>query len=91
MRALVQSMVQTSRADLLALQARIEQRDLPAISDLAHRIKGPAQMIAASTIVECCEALERESRSETPSFDTVEDSFRQLREALQALESSVGN
>ncbi|MGE8065273.1 ATP-binding protein [Pseudomonas sp. NPDC089569] len=85
MRALVHSLVQTSEGDLEALQSAIEKGDLPAIADLAHRIKGPARMIAAQSIVDCCEALERESHAPSPRPDTFDENLRRLRVELQGL------
>jgi two-component system, NarL family, sensor histidine kinase EvgS len=49
----------TSNAeDLARLQDFYRQRDRMGLRDLAHRIKGGAQMVKAQRLVRCCEQLE---------------------------------
>lgn len=44
--------------DLKLLTELDHSRDITAISDLAHRVKGGAQVINMQSLIECCEAVE---------------------------------
>ncbi|WP_421535092.1 transporter substrate-binding domain-containing protein [Pseudomonas marginalis] len=69
---------------LLKLYAR---RDLPGLSDLAHRIKGGVRIIKANKVIAACEWLElacacREPGEVTAAVDALQQAMEFLRAAL---------
>lgn len=58
------------------------------LQDLAHRIKGGAQMVRAQSLVACCERLEQACRQDdVPLIDAAVD---QLQQAMIRLDHSLG-
>ncbi|RON07337.1 hybrid sensor histidine kinase/response regulator [Pseudomonas brassicacearum] len=55
---LLADLASSNAEDLARLQDFYRQRDRMGLRDLAHRIKGGAQMVKAQRLVRCCEQLE---------------------------------
>jgi len=58
------------------------------LKDLAHRIKGGAQMVRAQNLVECCERLEQVCRQDDALL--IDAAVDQLQQAMTRLDHSLG-
>nr|WP_256675810.1 transporter substrate-binding domain-containing protein [Pseudomonas sp. R5(2019)] len=76
---LLKEIARSNQEEQHALLALTQALDLPALAELAHRIKGGAQMLKAKTIVAQCDALELACRAGLPKAD-----IENMSQALQA-------
>jgi two-component system sensor histidine kinase EvgS len=82
---LLQSMIQTTRADIVTLQSMIDEQNIQGIIDTIHRIKGAARMISAGELIESCERMEKESKSVRPEMTTLDTELRCISQAVERL------
>jgi two-component system sensor histidine kinase EvgS len=85
-RALLEELARSLAADLAELAMLRQSLDSTGLRDLAHRIKGGAQIVHAHPLLDCCHALEEAlPGSETHLLGPME----QLDAALQALAQAI--
>lgn len=56
-KSLLRDLTRSNEEDLLRLVKLFSQNDIVGLADLAHRIKGGAQIIKAKRLIQCCEQL----------------------------------
>jgi two-component system sensor histidine kinase EvgS len=69
---------------LISLQKAIEEKDLNAVKDFAHKIKGAARIIDAKRLVAVCEKLE-----DPINTKRIDQYAIQLSIAISSLEQEV--
>jgi len=81
---LLHDLAVANRDDRQRLLLEHASANYPGLKDLAHRIKGGAQMVRAQALVACCEQLERAcSQGDAALIDAAVD---QLQQAMTRLE-----
>ena len=87
-RRLLSQLLDSSREDRQALSELDPHHQRPELQAMAHRIKGAARIIYATSLVEACEALEHAC---TPASATrhVSDCQQQLVSIMRALEEQL--
>ena len=84
---LLRDVVATNREDRVRLLQAHAAQNYPGLQDLAHRIKGGAQMVRAQALVACCEHLERAcGEGDARLIDAAVD---QLQHAMLRLDHSL--
>jgi two-component system sensor histidine kinase EvgS len=84
---LLRDVVATNREDRARLLQAHAAQNYPGLQDLAHRIKGGAQMVRAQALVACCEHLERAcGEGDARLIDAAVD---QLQHAMLRLDQSL--
>jgi two-component system sensor histidine kinase EvgS len=84
---LLRDVVATNREDRARLLQAHAAQNYPGLQDLAHRIKGGAQMVRAQALVACCENLERAcGEGDARLIDAAVD---QLQHAMLRLDQSL--
>ncbi|WP_160109276.1 transporter substrate-binding domain-containing protein [Pseudomonas izuensis] len=84
---LLSDLAVTNRDDRERLLQAHARGDYHGLQDLAHRIKGGAQMVRAQNLVECCEQLEHAcGRGDASLIDAAVD---QLHQAMTRLDHSL--
>ncbi|SFH12419.1 two-component system, NarL family, sensor histidine kinase EvgS [Pseudomonas sp. NFACC45] len=88
---LLRELVNSNADDQAQLMRLLARQDLPALADLAHRVKGGALMIRAQRLIAACEALESACRGgDRPLLGAAVDDVRQAMEHLtERLETYV--
>lgn len=88
-RALLEQLARSAYEDRLLLNEAAETSKLETLADVAHRIKGAARIIHASTLIDACESLELACTENDTSLAIrrAHDVERRLRELEQALRS----
>lgn len=83
LRELLKALVDSNANDQTHLLPFLARGDRPGLADLAHRVKGGAQMVQAQRLIVACETLEEACRSADASLlaDAVED----VRQAMEQL------
>ena len=75
---LLAQLLHSNHEDRLALARLTPEKDRRKTRDLAHRIKGAARIITASSVVDACDALELACDPDTP-----DEQFRTCRQAVE--------
>ncbi|WP_338474505.1 transporter substrate-binding domain-containing protein [Pseudomonas sp. MS646] len=83
LRQLLRELLSSHVEDQARLLRLSDQRDLPGLADLAHRIKGGARMINAQPLIDACEALESACRAADRS--TLAPAVEDLRVVMEQL------
>lgn len=86
---LLHDVMATNREDRAHLSEAHLTHDYPGLQNLAHRIKGGAQMIRAQALVACCEELERACGEGCASL--IDAAVDQLQQAMLRLDRSLEN
>lgn len=91
---LIEQLRKSNIEDLQLLTELAYTQDMRGISELAHRVKGGAQMIRRSDLVSCCEAVEKACQTQDAErlYDTVatlEQSMRSLKRSLETFSPKV--
>lgn len=84
---LLRDLLLSNRSDREELLKAHASGDESGLCTLAHRIKGGALMVRASSLIECCEALERacgDGRAER-----IDDAVDQLQQAMARLDQQL--
>lgn len=84
---LLRDVVATNRDDRARLLQAHGTGNYPDLRDLAHRIKGGAQMVRAQALVACCEQLERACAEGRASL--IDVAVEQLQQAMTRLDRSL--
>jgi len=84
---LLHDLAVTNRTDREQLLRISSSADYPALGDLAHRIKGGAQMVRAQNLVDCCEQLEQACSQGDASL--IAAAVDQLHQAMTRLDQSL--
>ncbi|WP_431761080.1 transporter substrate-binding domain-containing protein [Pseudomonas sp.] len=85
---LLRDVVATNRDDREHLLREHANGNHHGLQDLAHRIKGGAQMVRAQALVACCEQLEGACRAGNASL--IDVAVDQLQQAMLRLDHSLG-
>lgn len=85
---LLHDLMLTNREDRERLLQAHASGERHGLQELAHRIKGGAQMVRALNLVECCERLEHACRQDDSSL--IDAAVDQLRQAMTRLDHSLG-
>lgn len=90
-KSLLRDLTRSNEEDQLRLIKLFGQNDLVGLADLAHRIKGGAQIIKAKRLIRCCEQLQEDCNGLDGVRITLSvDAVHQAMDALAAvLESCV--
>ncbi|MBZ9783229.1 transporter substrate-binding domain-containing protein [Pseudomonas sp. REP124] len=86
---LLHDLAVTNREDRERLLQVHASGDRHAVQDLAHRIKGGAQMVQAQNLVDCCERLEQACRDDDAIL--IDAAVDQLQQAMTRLDHSLGS
>lgn len=91
-RHLLSTLALSLEDDMSKLVVSFTQRDLPALCDIAHRVKSGARVIRAHRLAQCCENLEQAClRSNTDGLaqqvDEMHDAMEQTLEIIDAYEA----
>jgi signal transduction histidine kinase/CheY-like chemotaxis protein/HPt (histidine-containing phosphotransfer) domain-containing protein len=78
--------VAATKADLLALQDSLRQKDKPGIVRQSHRIKGSAAMVGAHDLADKATRLEASANTETAEWETILEHLIGIQEALKELD-----
>jgi two-component system sensor histidine kinase EvgS len=84
---LLRDVVTTNRDDRARLLQAHVTHNYPLLQDLAHRIKGGAQMVRAQVLVACCEQLERACGEGSAAL--IDAAVDQLQQAMLRLDKSL--
>jgi two-component system sensor histidine kinase EvgS len=84
---LLRDLAVTNRDDRERLLQEHAHENYHGLQDLAHRIKGGAQMVRARSLVECCEQLERACGEGDASL--IDAAVDQLQQAMTRLDESL--
>jgi two-component system sensor histidine kinase EvgS len=84
---LLRKLAESNREDRESLLHAQANDNLPALKDLAHRIKGGARIVGARHLIECCEQLER--ACSLASAALIDEAVDQLQHAMQRLDQSL--
>ncbi|WP_166219904.1 ATP-binding protein [Pseudomonas atagonensis] len=84
---LLKEMLNSLHSDLLQLDELRSKPDQAALCDLAHRIKGGAQMVGAARVISACSDLEQACREAKTS--DVQTAISVLFEAMHGLEQRL--
>jgi two-component system sensor histidine kinase/response regulator len=89
---LITLFLRDSATRLTGIRAAIARRDLPAIADVAHQLKGSAGVLAATRFHDAASDLEQAARRGQPDAATLDDllgrvsqAFDEVRDALARL------
>ncbi|SEN07688.1 two-component system, NarL family, sensor histidine kinase EvgS [Pseudomonas sp. ok272] len=85
---LLTELLNSNRLDLEELLALPLDGNRQDFIDLAHKIKGAARIVAASRLMDSCEALERMCHERLPQ-DQLETRRHAIQQAIQALEQAL--
>lgn len=84
-RKVIERFQRVNRVDVERLLQAFEQRDMPAIAHLAHRIKGACGFIGATGLAAVCAMLEQAGRTgDEPALDWLMETFQSELEQLNA-------
>lgn len=82
-KSLLRDLTRSNEEDQLRLIKLLGQNDLVGLADLAHRIKGGAQIIKAKRLIRCCEQLRIDCNGRDGARITLSvDALHQAMEAL---------
>lgn len=84
---LLRDVMATNRDDRARLLQAHVTHNYPLLQELAHRIKGGAQMVRAQSLVTCCEQLERACGEGRASL--IDAAVDQLQQAMTRLDRSL--
>ncbi|MGE7958036.1 transporter substrate-binding domain-containing protein [Pseudomonas sp. NPDC089530] len=87
-RKLLGDLTSSNEEDMLRLIKLFGEHDLSGLSDLAHRVKGGARIIKASSLIQCCEQLEAvctggDAAALTEAVDALQQAMERLAHALE--------
>jgi two-component system sensor histidine kinase EvgS len=87
-KSLLGDLVSSNEDDMSRLLQLFTRHDLPALADLAHRVKGGARIIKAQWLIHCCENLEEackglDSAQLTEAVDQLHQAMERLEQRLQ--------
>ncbi|MGE7955825.1 transporter substrate-binding domain-containing protein [Pseudomonas sp. NPDC089530] len=87
-RKLLGDLASSNEEDMLRLIKLFGEHDLSGLSDLAHRVKGGARIIKASSLIQCCEQLEAvcmeaDAAALTEAVDALQQAMEQLAYTLE--------
>lgn len=85
---LLHDLIVSNREDRERLLHVHASGDRHGLQDLAHRIKGGAQMVRAQNLVECCERMEQACHQGDSSL--IDAAVDQLQQAMTRLDHSLG-
>ncbi|SEQ26187.1 Signal transduction histidine kinase [Pseudomonas sp. NFACC02] len=85
---LISQLITSSRDDVEELREVSARGSTGAIKDVAHKIKGAARIISASTVIDLCEQLE-EACDATASATIISSQVQALMTAMAALEQGL--
>ncbi|WP_460420692.1 ATP-binding protein [Pseudomonas sp. ZL2] len=86
--ALLGDLVSSNRQDLRQLDRLHDSKDLVALADLVHRLKGGARMIRAHEVLAICVQLEQACTSRAPAH-RISQLVQMLRQAIVDLEQHL--
>ncbi|KRW58475.1 transporter substrate-binding domain-containing protein [Pseudomonas sp. TTU2014-080ASC] len=81
---LIYELIKSNRGDMEDIQAKFSAQDFKGIQEVAHRIKGAAQVVGAQTISATCESLESVCLKDHVSAEEVEACIEHLQVAIQS-------
>ncbi|MFJ2367240.1 transporter substrate-binding domain-containing protein [Pseudomonas sp. NPDC087697] len=89
-KSLLGDLASSNEEDMSRLLKLFTQHDLPALADLAHRVKGGARIIKAQGLIHCCESLEAacegfDTEQLTAAVDALQQAMERLAETLEQL------
>ena len=84
---LLRKLAESNREDRENLLHAQANDNLPALKDLAHRIKGGARIVGARHLIEACEQLERACALASAAL--INEAVDQLQHAMQRLDQSL--
>lgn len=84
---LLRKLAESNREDRENLLQAQANDNLPALKDLAHRIKGGARIVGARYLIECCEQLEHACASASATL--IDEAVDQLQHAMRRLDQSL--
>ncbi|CAM3828482.1 Virulence sensor protein BvgS [Pseudomonas reidholzensis] len=85
--ALLGSLRSSNRSDLQRLEQLVE--DVPALAELAHRVKGGARIARAEELAGWCERVERSCAREPPLPEQLREDVCAMADAMRRLEHSL--
>jgi two-component system sensor histidine kinase EvgS len=85
---LLHDLAVTNREDRERLLQEHASGNRHGLKDLAHRIRGGAQMVRAQALVACCEQLERACAERDAAL--IDAAVDQLHKAMTRLEKTLG-
>lgn len=89
-KSLLGDLASSNDEDMSRLLNLFTRHDLPALADLAHRVKGGARIIKAQGLIHCCESLEAacegfDAEQLTAAVDALQQAMERLAETLEQL------
>ena len=84
-KALLGDLLSSNRQDLRRLDRLHDGKDLAALADLVHRLKGGARMIRAHDLLDICAQLEKACAAHAPAH-RISQLVELLRQAIVELE-----
>nr|WP_315975331.1 transporter substrate-binding domain-containing protein [Pseudomonas sp. 6D_7.1_Bac1] len=89
-KSLLADLARSNEEDMSRLLKLFTQHDLPALADLAHRVKGGARIIKAQGLIHCCVSLEAacegfDAEQLTAAVDALQQAMERLAETLEQL------
>lgn len=83
---LLKELLNANELDLAELQQAVQQEKLCDAKNIAHKIKGAAKIVAATSVVSACEQFEQ-----IKSVDEIEEKLNNLTIAINTLADEIKN